>query len=241
MGRDAHGHVQRLDHEPCCGIAVIAAQQLLPQLPPALIREQLSLVAAVQQRPGFGAQAVDQMVQIDAPGAWTMAAVAIDPRELAHPVTAQDNDQTVMVQPDRDLMADQAGRNRVDDLAHLDGAGAAHPHREQVVVGKAKGRQGAQLLQLLLVAPLPGGVEGCEHFSQQLAVFGNLLKITAPAQDQLLLQPPFEMAMGPLDDAVFVGDAAVVTACGQTVVVAERLVPGSDVDGITAVTVAVGC
>jgi hypothetical protein len=137
------------------------------------------------------------------------------------------------VQPDRDLMADQAGRNRVDDLAHLDGAGAAHPHHEQFVVGKAKRRQGAQLLQLLLVEPLPGGVEGCEHLSQQLAVFGNFLKITAATQDQLLLQPPFEIAMGPLDDAVFVGDAAVVAAFGQPVVVAESLVPGCDVDAIT--------
>ena len=51
--------------------------------------------------------------------------------------------------------------------AHLDRAGPAHPHREQ------------------------------------LGVFGGLLEIAAAAEDQLLLQPPFPMAMRCLNDAPF--------------------------------------
>ncbi len=97
-----------------------------------------------------------------------MAAMAIDPRQLADPVAAGVDDQPVMVQPHRDLVADQAGRHGVDHLAHLDRAGAAHPHREQLVVGKAKRRQRAQRLQLLLVAPLPGRVEGADHLGQSI-------------------------------------------------------------------------
>jgi len=90
-----------------------------------------------------------------------------------------------------------------------------------LVVGKAEGRQWRQLLEFLLIAPLPGGIEGAEHLGQQFAVFGGFLEITAAAQDQLLLQPPFHMAMGCLDDAVLVGHAAVVAAGGQAVVGAE--------------------
>ncbi len=68
----------------------------------------------------------------------------------------------------------------------------------------------------------------------------SYLIIVKHAQAQLLLQPPFEMAMGRLDEAVLFGAAAVVTACGQAVVVVESLIMAIDVGGITAVTVAVG-
>jgi hypothetical protein len=43
-----------------------------------------------------------------------MAAMAIGPRQLADPVAAEVDDQSVMVQPYRDLVADQAGRHGVD-------------------------------------------------------------------------------------------------------------------------------
>jgi hypothetical protein len=39
-----------------------------PEVPPALIREEVALVAAMEQGPGLGAQAIDQVLQIDAPG-----------------------------------------------------------------------------------------------------------------------------------------------------------------------------
>jgi hypothetical protein len=45
------------------------------------------------------------------------------------------------------------------------------------------------MLEFLLVAPLPGSIEGAEHLSEQLAVFGGFLEIAAAAEDQLLLQP----------------------------------------------------
>lgn len=145
-----------------------------------------------------------------------------------------------MVQTHRNLAADQARRHRVDDLAHLDRAGAPHPHREQLVVGKAIGRQRTKRLQFLFVAPLPRGIERVEHLSDQLAVFSGFLEIAAAAQDQLLLQPTFQMAMGCLDDAVLMGHATVIAAGAQAVVAAERLVAGRDVEGVAAVTVAAG-
>jgi hypothetical protein len=126
IGGHPHRHIQRLDHEPGCRVTVTAAQQALPEVPPVLVGEQLALVAAMQQRPGLGAQAIDQVLQIDAPGPRAMAAGAVGAGQLADPVAAEVDDQPVMVQPHRDLAADQGGRHRVDHLPHLDRAGAAH-------------------------------------------------------------------------------------------------------------------
>jgi hypothetical protein len=238
-GGNPHRHIQGLDHEPGRPVAVTSGQQQLPEIPPALIREEVALVAAMEQGPGLGPQAIDQMLQIDAPGP-LLTCGAIGAWELADPVAAQKHHQPVVVQPHRDLAADQGGRHGVNDLPHLDRAGAAHPHREQLVIGKAEGRQGSEMLEFLLVAPLPGGVESAEHLNQQLAVFGRLHEIAAAAQDQLLLQPPFHMAVVTLDDAVLMGHAAVVAAGGQAVVRAQGLVAGGDVEGIAAVSVAAG-
>lgn len=55
-------HIQRLDHQSGSGITVTAVAQLLPQLPPALIGEQLPLIAAVQQRSGLAPERIDQML-----------------------------------------------------------------------------------------------------------------------------------------------------------------------------------
>ena len=96
------------------------------------------------------------------------------------------------------------------------------------------------MFQLLLIAPLARGVEGTEHLSEQLAIFGGIVEIAAAAQDQLLLQPPFHMAVRGLNDAVLMGHAAVVAAGGQPVMGAERLVAGGDVKGVAAVPVAAG-
>jgi hypothetical protein len=67
------------------------------------------------------------------------------------------------------------------------------------------------MLEFLLVAPLAWGIEGTKHLSEQLAVFGGILDIAAAAQDQLLLQPSFHMAVGCLNDPVFMSEAAVLT------------------------------
>ena len=136
------------------------------------------------------------MLQIDAPGHRAIAAAARDAGQLADPVAAQINDQPVMMQPHRDRSANRGGRHRVDDLPHLDRAGAPYPHRQQLVVDKAKSEQWCQPLELLLVAPLARGIEGTEHLREQLAVFSQLVEIAAAAKDQLLVQPPFTWPCG---------------------------------------------
>jgi hypothetical protein len=98
-------------------IAITAGQQLLPEVPPALIRKQVALVAAMEQRPGLGPQAIDQVLQIDAPGT-LLARVAIGAGQLADPVAAEEHHQSVVMEPHRDLAADQGGRHRVHHLGH---------------------------------------------------------------------------------------------------------------------------
>jgi len=80
------------------------------------------------------------------------------------------------------------------------------------------------LFELLLVPPLPGGIEGTEYLGEQLAVFGNLLKITATAQKQLLLEPTFDMTVGTFHDPVLRGYSPVVTVGGEAVVAAKCLI-----------------
>ena len=96
------------------------------------------------------------------------------------------------------------------------------------------------MLELLLVAPLARGIEGTEHLSEQLAVLSGLVEIATATQQQLLLQPPFHMAVRGLDDAVLMGHPPVVPAGAQAVVGAKGLVAGCDVEGVAAVTVAAG-
>ena len=67
-GGHPHRHIQGLHHEAGGGITVAASEQVLPEVPPARIGEQLPLVAAMEQGAWLGPQAIDQVFQIDAPG-----------------------------------------------------------------------------------------------------------------------------------------------------------------------------
>ncbi len=134
-----HGEVQGLNHQSCSGVTVTAGQELLPEAPPALISEEVALVAGMQQGPRFGTQAIDQELQIDVPGS-LLARGAIGVWELSNPVAPEVDDQSVVVEPFRHLATNQARRHRVDELLHLDRAGAPHPHRKQLVIGNTIGR-----------------------------------------------------------------------------------------------------
>jgi hypothetical protein len=58
-GGHPHGHIQGLHHEAGCGITVTASEQVLPEVPPARIGEQLALIAAMEQGAGLGPQVSD--------------------------------------------------------------------------------------------------------------------------------------------------------------------------------------
>ena len=54
-GRHPHRDIQRLNHQASSAVTVTASEQVLPEVPPALVGEEVALVAAMEQRPRFGA------------------------------------------------------------------------------------------------------------------------------------------------------------------------------------------
>lgn len=95
-GRHPHRHIEGLHHQTGCAVAITASQQLLPEVPPALIGEQLALVPAMEQGAGLGPQAIDQVLKIDAAGP-LFARGSIGAGQLADPVAAQEHHQPVVV------------------------------------------------------------------------------------------------------------------------------------------------
>jgi hypothetical protein len=63
-GDHSHRHVHRLDHQPGIGVTVTASQELLQELPPPLVTDELALLGATQQGPLFGTQANDHDLEI---------------------------------------------------------------------------------------------------------------------------------------------------------------------------------
>ena len=229
VARQPAAHIQRLDHQAGGGITVTAMAQLLPQLPPALIGEQLLLVAAVQQRPGLTPQRIDQMLQVDAPRPPMALDAAMAPHQFAGDLAAEQQMESIMEDPHRQPLADQPRRHRIHDSAHLNRAGAPHRELLDVVVGKAKARQRPQRRSLLLQPHQTRSVVLLKHRSQESLVRSQRLKIAAAAQQKRLLDPPLEMAMGTLHTAVLMRHSQVVAAVGQAVVAAEGVIAGSDV------------
>jgi len=110
-------HSASLRKQPGRAMTITAGQQLLPEDPPELIRKEVALIAAMEQRSGLGPKSIDQVLQIDAPGP-LLARAAIAAGQLADPVAAEEHHQSVVMQPHRDLAADQCGRHRVHHLGH---------------------------------------------------------------------------------------------------------------------------
>ena len=165
---------------------------------------------------------------------------AVQADQVAGSFAPQQYLQPVMEDPHRHLVADQPRRHGVDDPPHLDRAGAPHRELLDFVVGKAMRRQGPQGRLLLLQAAQPGTVVLRRHLHDEGFVGGYRLEIMAAAQQQGLLDPFLEVAVGALHPAVLMGDTAVVAAVGQADVMAEGVVAAGDVGGKAAVAVAAG-
>jgi hypothetical protein len=100
----AHQPAPRIEgfhHQPRRRVTVAAVAQLLPQLPPWLIRKQLPLIAAVEQCPGLAPQGIDQMIQINAPRPTMPLLTAMQTRQFAGEFAAQQDLQAVMIDPYR--------------------------------------------------------------------------------------------------------------------------------------------
>jgi hypothetical protein len=101
------GDMEGIDHHLGRLIRRQGHQELAPQLPPALRREQVVLQLRPQQRPWFAAQAFDHMAEIDPPPWTAHPGAPMQPRQGLHELAAQEQIQPVMAQVHRELLADQ--------------------------------------------------------------------------------------------------------------------------------------
>jgi hypothetical protein len=82
-------------------------QELSPQPPPGLAGEDVGLQLGTQQRPGFAAQTLDHVSEIDPPQWPAFSRSPMQPWQGLHVLAAQEQIQPVMAQVHRQLLADQ--------------------------------------------------------------------------------------------------------------------------------------
>ena len=109
------------------------------------------------------------------------------------------------------------------------------------IVGGASFRQRLQRRPLQGDLLLMAGVAAADQRVDEGAIGVDVVEVAAAAQQQGVLDRLFEMAMGALDGAVLMGDAAIVAARRHAVVGAERLIAAGDVVLGLAIEIAKGC
>jgi hypothetical protein len=98
--------MEGIDHDLGGLIRWQGRQQLTPQLPPALARDEVVLQLGAQQGSGLTAQALDHMAEINAPQCF-LALLGMQPRQGFDVVAAQEQIQPVMAQVNRQLLSNQ--------------------------------------------------------------------------------------------------------------------------------------
>ena len=103
----AGGDMEGVDHHLGGLIRCQRSKQLPPQLPPALAGKNVVLQLGAQQRPGFTAQALDHMAEVDPPQPALVARAVMQPRQGLHELAAQEQIQPVVAQVHAQLLTDQ--------------------------------------------------------------------------------------------------------------------------------------
>jgi hypothetical protein len=84
------GDMEAIDHHLGRLIRRQRRQQRSPQLSPALAWQQVVLQLGTQQRPGFTAQALDHMAEVDPPQRSALALAGMQSRQGFHELAAQE-------------------------------------------------------------------------------------------------------------------------------------------------------
>ena len=103
----AGGDMQGIDHDLGRLLRRQSGQELSPDPVPGLTGEDVGLQLGAQQRPGFTAQALDHMAEIDPPQRSFVPLAGLQPLDCLDELTAQEQIQPVMAQVHRQLVADQ--------------------------------------------------------------------------------------------------------------------------------------
>ena len=103
----AGGDMEGVDHDLGGLIRRQSRQELSPQLTPGFTGEDVGLQLGAQQRPGFTAQALDHMAEVDPPQPALVSRALMQPWQGLHELAAQEQIQPVVTQMHRQLLADQ--------------------------------------------------------------------------------------------------------------------------------------
>jgi uncharacterized Zn-binding protein involved in type VI secretion len=183
--------------------------------------EELVTVDQPWQGHGFGPERVDDVAIVDDVGTAAIA-VAAAARQGDHVRPAEEDLEPVVVDAHPQPVADEPRRHGVEDPAEHEAARGGDGDHDLLAVLGAALRQGSERRALGVDAAAVAGVAAADQGIDEAAVVGEGVEVAGAAQQQRILERSLQMAVGGLDRAVLMGDAAVVAAGGHAVVVAKR-------------------
>jgi len=135
-------------------------------------------------------------------------------------------------------MPDQAGGDRIKDLAQRKAARGGDADENLLMVRRPPGRQRVQSRALLIDALGVGGVAAPDDFVDKAPPGGEIVEIARAAQQERVLDRLLEMAMGALDRAVFMSEACIVAGRRHAVMGAKIFVAAGEVQLGLAIQIA---
>ena len=118
--------------------------------------------------------------------------------------------EPIVVEAHEELVADQPRRHGVEDLAQGEGAGRGDRDARFLEVGRLARRQLLQLGAFEIDARGVAGVAPTDELVDELSPGGKIVEVARAAQQQLVFERGFDMAVGAFDRAVFMGDAGLL-------------------------------
>lgn len=182
---------------------------------------------------------MDDVVVVDHLGA---LACPVRPRSLqVHEMRAADEElQAIVIEPDPEPVADQAGGDGVEDLAQGEAAGAGDSDYNLLEVGGASLGKLLQMRAFGLDAGAVAGIVPADDLIDEGAIRHKIVEVPAAAHQQSVADGALEMTVRAFDRAVLVRDALVVAGRHHAVMGAEFLVALREIGFRVGVEIAEG-
>jgi len=194
----------------------VALFQDIEGMPENQARKQRLPVSIASEGPRLADQRPNQMTIVDGGATATPQTL-----HLRHPLAGVVHLDALRIEPEVHPLADQPRCHRVDVLRRPQRRKHADPHSLPPEIVQARERQIVHPLQLLAQFASPAPIAAGQNHAQKRLVLGPRRKLTAPAQQQSLLDGPFEAVVRLLDIAILVATARCV-AIGRHLVMRQR-------------------
>ena len=226
------GERQQIDHQATGFTFGELLDQAIEGVSIGVPGEQLVAVDQAQQGHGLAAQGVDDVPVVDD--------VAVLARRRGTSTSkgdegrrADEEVEPVVIQPHTHPVADQARGHGVEHLLEDEAAGRGDGDQRLLVVARpAIGQRPQRRARSASIALPRPGVVAADDLVDEAPIGGQVVEPARAAHEQGVEDRLLQVAVGTLDGAVLVGDAAVVAGRLHAVVGHQRLVaPGQVVPG----------